>query len=264
MGNIVAVVGRPNVGKSSIVNRLLDDERNIVTPVAGTTRDAIDTAMEYNGQKYVFIDTAGIRRKSKIDEALEYYTVLRAIKAIKRAEICLIMVDAVEGVTEQDQRIAGLAHDEKKAMIIVVNKWDLIEKETNTMKEYEEVMRTSLPFLQYAPMVFISALEGTRVLKVLSQADFIYEEYTKRISTGLLNQILKDAVILNPPPTRKGRAIKINYITQVTAAPPKFIVFSNHPDQVHFSYKRYLENKLRDAFGFEGCPIELIMKKKGN
>lgn len=259
----IAVIGRPNVGKSSIVNKILGEERTIVSDIAGTTRDAIDTAMEYNDKKYVLIDTAGIRRKSKVEEDIEYYSVLRAIKAIKRADICFVMIDAIEGITEQDQRIVGLAHEERKPIVIVINKWDLIEKDTYTMKTREEELRTYLTFISYAPMIFVSALKGTRVLKLIEISDKIYAEYTKRISTGLLNQVLKEATILNPPPTRKGRLVKINYITQVSTAPPKFIVFANSPEIVHFSYMRYIENKFREAFGFEGSPLEFILKRKG-
>lgn len=260
----IAVVGRPNVGKSSLVNKILGQERTIVSDIAGTTRDAIDTGVEYNDKKYVFIDTAGIRRKSKVNEDLEYYSVLRAIKAIKRADICFVMIDAIEGITEQDQRIVGLAHEEHKPIIIVINKWDLVEKDTYTMKKREEELRTYLMFLSYAPMIFVSALNGTRILKLIDISDKIYEEYNKRISTGLLNQVLKEATVLNPPPTRKGRTVKINYVTQVSTAPPKFIVFANSPEIVHFSYVRYIENKFREAFGFEGSPLTFIIKKKGD
>ncbi len=260
----LALIGRPNAGKSSLTNRLCGTERSIVSDVAGTTRDAIDTAFEYNEEKYVIIDTAGIRRKSKIEESLEYYSVLRAIKSIRRAEVSVLMLDAREGVTDQDKRIAGLAHDEKKPIIIAVNKWDLIEKNNKTLKEFEAIVRSELPFLNYAPIMFISAITGQRVLKILETASFIYDEYTKRISTGLLNNILKEATIMNAPPTRKGRVVKINYATQVSAAPPIFALFCNHPDILHFSYLRYLENKFREAFGFEGCPITFVVNKKGD
>ncbi len=260
----LALIGRPNAGKSSLTNRLCGAERSIVSEIAGTTRDAIDTAFEYNEEKYVIIDTAGIRRKSKIEESLEYYSVLRAIKSIKRAEVSVLMLDAREGVTDQDKRIAGLAHEEKKPIIIAVNKWDLIEKNNKTLKEFEAIVRSELPFLNYAPIMFVSALTGQRVLKILETASFIYDEYTKRISTGLLNNILKEATIMNAPPTRKGRVVKINYATQVSAAPPIFALFCNHPDILHFSYLRYLENKFREAFGFEGCPITFVVNKKGD
>ncbi len=260
----LALIGRPNAGKSSLTNRLCGTERSIVSDIAGTTRDAIDTAFEYNEEKYVIIDTAGIRRKSKIEESLEYYSVLRAIKSIRRADVSVLMLDAREGVTDQDKRIAGLAHDEKKPIIITVNKWDLIEKNNKTLKDFEAIVRSELPFLNYAPIMFISALTGQRVLKILETASFIYDEYTKRISTGLLNNILKEATIMNAPPTRKGRVVKINYATQVSVAPPIFALFCNHPDILHFSYLRYLENKFREAFGFEGCPITFVVNKKGD
>lgn len=260
----LAIIGRPNAGKSSLTNRLVGSERTIVSDVAGTTRDAIDTAFEYNEEKYVIIDTAGIRRKSKIEEDLEYYSVLRAMKAISRADVCVMMLDAVEGLTDQDKRIAGIAHEEKKPLIICVNKWDLLEKDNKTMKKFEEGLRVDLPFLSYAPILFISAFTGQRVLNILKMANHIYEEYTKRISTGLLNSVLKDAIAVNEPPTRKGRAIKVNYATQISAAPPIFAIFCNHPDLLHFSYIRYLENKFREAFGFEGCPIEFVVNKKND
>ena len=260
----LAIIGRPNAGKSSLTNRLVGSERTIVSDVAGTTRDAIDIAFEYDNEKYVIIDTAGIRRKSKIEEDLEYYSVLRAMKAIGRADVCVMMLDAVEGLTDQDKRIAGIAHEEKKPLIICVNKWDLLEKDNKTMKKFEEGLRVDLPFLSYAPILFISAFTGQRVLNILKMANHIYEEYTKRISTGLLNSVLKDAIAVNEPPTRKGRAIKINYATQISAAPPIFAIFCNHPDLLHFSYIRYLENKFREAFGFEGCPIEFVVNKKND
>ncbi len=260
----LAIIGRPNAGKSSLTNRLCGSERTIVSEIAGTTRDAIDTAFEYDNEKYVIIDTAGIRRKSKIEEDLEYYSVLRAMKAIGRADVCVMMLDAVEGLTDQDKRIAGIAHEEKKPLIICVNKWDLVEKTNKTLKEFEEGLRVDLPFLSYAPILFISAMTGQRVLNILKTANKIYDEYTKRITTGLLNTVLKDAIAVNEPPTRKGRAIKINYVTQISSAPPKFAIFCNHPDLLHFSYVRYIENKFREAFGFEGCPLEFVVNKKND
>ncbi len=260
----LAIIGRPNAGKSSLTNRLCGSERTIVSDIAGTTRDAIDTAFEYDNEKYVIIDTAGIRRKSKIEEDLEYYSVLRAMKAIGRADVCVMMLDAVEGLTDQDKRIAGIAHEEKKPLIICVNKWDLVEKTNKTLKEFEEGLRVDLPFLSYAPILFISAMTGQRVLNILKTSNKIYDEYTKRISTGLLNTVLKDAIAVNEPPTRKGRAIKINYVTQISSAPPKFAIFCNHPDLLHFSYVRYIENKFREAFGFEGCPLEFVVNKKND
>ena len=258
----IAIIGKPNAGKSSLVNKLSGKERAIVSNIAGTTRDAIDTPIEYEGQKYVLIDTAGIRRKSKVEEALEYYSVLKALKAIKRADVCFLLFDGKEGLSEQDKRIAGIAHEEKKPIVIVVNKWDLIEKEKNTMKEMKEYLLGELPFLSYAPIEFISALTGQRTTRLFGIAEKIYEEYIRRISTGLLNTVINEAVIMNPPPTRKGRVTKVNYATQIATAPPRFVLFCNYPELMHFSYARYIENKLREAFGFEGSPIEIIFEKK--
>lgn len=259
----IAVVGKPNAGKSSLINRMLGEERTIVSDIAGTTRDAIDSAFEYKGSKYVLIDTAGIRRRSKVDEDLEYYSVLRAMKAIKRADVVYIVFDAEEGLTEQDKRIAGMAHEERKPVVITVNKWDKIDKDSMSAKEYEEALRQELQFMSYAPILFVSALTGQRVMSLIDMSNKIYEEYTRRITTGLLNQVIKEALMLNPPPTRKGRAININYATQIETAPPRFVIFANHPELVHFSYIRYLENKLREAFGFEGAPIEIEVRRKG-
>ena len=258
----LAIIGRPNAGKSSLVNRLSGEERTIVSEVAGTTRDAIDTLVEYNGEKYTLIDTAGIRRKSKIEEDLEYYSVLRAIKSIKRADVCLWLLDGSEGLTEQDKRIAGLAFEEKKPIIIVVNKWDLIDKKKNTIKSMQEYLLGELPFLSYAPVEVVSALTGQRTSRLLEHADNVFAEYTRHISTGLLNSVIKDAIMMNAPPTRKGHMIKINYATQIATAPPKFILFCNYPDMVHFSYSRYIENRLREAFGFDGTPIEIKFERK--
>lgn len=261
----LAIIGRPNAGKSSLVNRLAGEERTIVSNIAGTTRDAIDTLIEFDGNKYVLIDTAGIRRKSKVEESLEYYSVLRAIKTIKRADVCLWIIDGSEGLTEQDKRIAGIAYEEKKPIIIVINKWDTIEnKKNDTMKKMRESLYAELPFLSYAPIEFVSALTGQRTTKLLEQAEMIFAEYNKRISTGLLNSVIKEAVIMNNPPTRKGRVVKINYATQISSAPPRFVLFCNYPELVHFSYSRYIENKLREAFGFEGSPIDIIFEKKND
>lgn len=258
----IAIIGKPNAGKSSLVNKLCGKNRTIVTDIAGTTRDAIDTVVEFNHNKYVLIDTAGIRRKSKVDEALEYYSVLKALKAIKRADICFLIFDGSQGLTEQDKRIAGIAYEEKKPIVIVFNKWDLIKKDKYTMKEKREDLLAELPFLSYAPIEFISALTGQRTINLFGISDQIYKEYTKMISTGLLNTIINEAVIMNPPPTRKGRVTKINYATQIATAPPKFIVFCNYPELMHFSYMRYLENKLRESFGFEGSPMQIVFEKK--
>lgn len=258
----LAIIGKPNAGKSSLVNRLSGEERTIVSDIAGTTRDAIDTVVQYNDKKYMIIDTAGIRRKSKVEESLEYYSVLRAIKTIKRADVCILMLDGKEGLTEQDKRIAGIAAEELKPIVVVVNKWDLVDKNKVTMKSMREELYAELPFLSYAPIEFVSALTGQRTAKILEISDTIYEEYTKRISTGLLNTVLKEAVLMNNPPTRKGRVVKINYATQVSVAPPRFVLFCNYPELIHFSYARYIENKFRESFGFEGSPILISFEKK--
>lgn len=258
----LAIIGKPNAGKSSLVNRLSGEERTIVSDIAGTTRDAIDTIVQYKDNKYMIIDTAGIRRKSKVEESLEYYSVLRAIKTIKRADVCILMLDGKEGLTEQDKRIAGIAAEELKPIVVVVNKWDLVDKNKVSMKSMKEELYAELPFLSYAPIEFVSALTGQRTTKILEISDTIYEEYTKRISTGILNTVLKDAVLMNNPPTRKGRVVKINYATQVSSAPPKFVLFCNYPELIHFSYARYIENKFREAFGFDGSPILISFEKK--
>ena len=258
----LAIIGKPNAGKSSLVNKLSGEERTIVSDIAGTTRDAIDTIVQYKDNKYMIIDTAGIRRKSKVEESLEYYSVLRAIKTIKRADVCILMLDGKEGLTEQDKRIAGIAAEELKPIVVVVNKWDLVDKNKVSMKSMKEELYAELPFLSYAPIEFVSALTGQRTTKILEISDTIYEEYTKRISTGILNTVLKEAVLMNNPPTRKGRVVKINYATQVSTAPPKFVLFCNYPELIHFSYARYSENKFREAFGFDGSPILISFEKK--
>ena len=260
----IAILGRPNAGKSSLLNKLLNKERSIVSDIAGTTRDTIDSALKYDGEMYTLIDTAGIRRKSKVEDDIEYYSVLRAMKAIKRADVCVLMLDATELLTDQDKRIAGMIYDERKPIIIAINKWDLIEKNDNSVKEFKELVKADLAFLDYAPIVTISALTGKRTLNILEQAKFINEEYHKKVSTGILNQILAEIVAQNPVPTRKGRAVKLNYATQISQAPPKFVFFANNPELIHFSYKRYIENKLREYFGFEGCPIDIVFNKKGD
>ena len=260
----IAILGRPNAGKSSLVNKLLNEERSIVSDMAGTTRDAIDSSLKYDGDKFTLIDTAGIRRKSKVEDSIEYYSVLRAVKSIKRADVCVLMLDATELLTDQDKRVAGLIYEERKPIIIAVNKWDLIEKNNNSVKEFTELVKADLSFLDYAPIVTISALTGKRTINILEQARFINEEYHKKITTGLLNQILAEIIAQNPVPTRKGRAVKINYATQVSQVPPKFVFFSNNPDLIHFSYQRYIENKLREYFGFEGCPIDIVFNRKNS
>ena len=258
----IAVLGRPNAGKSSLVNKLLNEERSIVSDIAGTTRDSIDSSLKYDGETYTLIDTAGIRKQSKIEDSIEYYSVLRAVKSIKRADVCVLMLDATELLTEQDKRVAGLIYEERKPIIIAINKWDLIEKDNTSVKKFTELVKADLPFLSYAPIITISALTGKRTINILEQAKFINEEYHKKITTGLLNQILSEMIAQNPVPTRKGRAVKINYATQVGEAPPRFVFFSNNPELIHFSYQRYIENKLREYFGFEGCPIDIVFNKK--
>ena len=260
----IAVLGRPNAGKSSFVNKILNKDRSIVSDIAGTTRDSIDSQFRYNTKPYTIIDTAGIRKKSKLENNIEYYSVLRAVKAIDRADVCILMLDSTELVTEQDKRVAGLIFEAKKPIIIAINKWDLVEKDNNTVKEFTEKVKAEMPFLDYAPVVTISALTGKRTLDVISQVEIINEEYNKKISTGILNQVLADMTSQNPVPTRKGRSVKINYVTQVSVAPPKFVFFSNNPELVHFSYKRYIENKLREYFGYEGCPIDIVFNRKND
>ena len=261
-GLSIAVLGRPNAGKSSLVNKLLNEERTIVSEIAGTTRDAIDSDLNYKGERYTLIDTAGIRRKAKVDDDVEYYSILRAIKSIQRANVCILMLDATELLTDQDKRVAGLIFDEKKPIIIAINKWDLIEKDNKSVKSFTDLVKADLAFLDYAPIITMSALTGKRTINVLDVAKEINGEYHKKISTGLLNQVLAEMISQNPVPTRKGRAVKINYATQIGVAQPRFVFFSNNPELVHFSYKRYMENKLREYFGYEGCPIEIIINKK--
>ena len=261
-GLSIAVLGRPNAGKSSLVNKLLNEERTIVSEIAGTTRDAIDSDLNYKGERYTLIDTAGIRRKAKVDDDVEYYSILRAIKSIQRANVCILMLDATELLTDEDKRVAGLIFDEKKPIIIAINKWDLIEKDNKSVKSFTDLVKADLAFLDYAPIITMSALTGKRTINVLDVAKEINGEYHKKISTGLLNQVLAEMISQNPVPTRKGRAVKINYATQIGVAPPRFVFFSNNPELVHFSYKRYMENKLREYFGYEGCPIEIIINKK--
>lgn len=260
----IAVLGRPNAGKSSFVNKILNQERNIVSNIAGTTRDSIDSPFKFDGERYVLIDTAGIRKKNKIDDSIEYYSILRAIKSVKRADVCVLMLDATELVTEQDKRIAGILFEEKKPIIIAVNKWDLIEKNNSTLKEFTEKIKSELPFISYAPVIAISALTGQRSINIIIKAKEIYEYYKKELNTGLLNQVLNDILKQNPVPTRKGRSVKINYVTQIGTKPPTFAFYTNNPELIHFSYERYLQNKFREYFGFEGVPIDLIFNKKNS
>ena len=259
----VAVIGKPNVGKSSLVNRILGTERVIVSNVAGTTRDAIDSRFENETGKYVFIDTAGMRKKSKVDESIERYSVLRATMAIDRADVCLIMIDATEGVTEQDTKVAGLAHEAGKACIIVVNKWDLVEKDGKTMDHMREDIRRDLAYMTYAPVLFISAATGQRVPRLFELINYVYEQSCTRITTGMLNNVLEDAQTRVQPPTDKGRRLKIYYMTQVGVKPPHFVVFCNDMRLFHFSYRRYLENCIRNVFGLEGTPIVLTVRERG-
>jgi GTP-binding protein len=258
----IAVVGKPNVGKSSLVNRLLGQERVIVSDIPGTTRDAIDTPIEIDGQKYVIIDTAGIRRKSRIDDSLERYSVIRALSAIRRCDVALIVIDSTMEVTEQDTKIAGLVHEEGKGSILVMNKWDTIEKQTNTMNQYRQRLMNDLSFMTYAPSVFISAKTGQRVERITELVNYVYQQCTFRISTGVLNDCLADAIAVNEPPSDKGRRLKILYGTQVSVKPPTFVLFVNDPDLMHYSYKRYLENYFRKTFGLEGTPLHIILREK--
>ena len=260
----VALIGKPNVGKSSLVNRILGEQRVIVSDVAGTTRDAIDSKFENQQGKYIFIDTAGMRRKSKVEENVEKYSVLRATMAIERSDVCLIMIDAQEGVTEQDTKVAGLAHNAGKACIIVVNKWDAVEKDGKTMDTYREQVRTDLAYMTYAPILFISALTGQRVHRLFELINYVNEQSAVRITTGMLNNVLSDAQTRVQPPTDKGRRLKIYYMTQVGIRPPHFVVFCNDARLFHYSYKRYLENQLRSVFGLEGTPIIISIREKGD
>lgn len=258
----IAVVGKPNVGKSSLVNAILGEERVIVSDIPGTTRDAIDTPFELNGQKYLIIDTAGIRRKSRINQSLERYSVIRALSAIRRCDVALIVIDANEEATEQDAKIAGLVHDEGKAAILVMNKWDMIEKDTNTIYEYQRRLYNELSFMLHAPNIFISAKTGQRVNRVIDLVNHVYRQYTSRISTGVLNDCIADAVITTEPPTDKGRQLKIYYGTQVSIKPPTFVLFVNDPKLMHFSYERYLENYFRKTLGLDNTPIRIIVRQR--
>lgn len=259
----VAVIGRPNAGKSSLINRITGEERVIVSNIPGTTRDAVDTYVEYNGQKYLFIDTAGIRRKSKVEEKIEKYSVIRALAAIDRADVCIIMVDGNEGIAEQDAKIAGYAHEEGKASIVLVNKWDLVSKETGTMNEYKKRVQEQLSFMTYAPIEFISAKTGSRVDKIYPIIDSVAKMHSTRIKTGALNDIINEATLKVQPPSDKGKRLKIYYGTQPSTQPPTFVVFVNDKELAHFSYIRYLENQIRDAFGLEGTPVRFIIRERG-
>lgn len=258
----IAIVGKPNVGKSSIVNRLLGENRVIVSNIAGTTRDAVDTEIVHNGTEYVFIDTAGLRRKSKIKEELERYSIIRTVTAVERADVVLMVIDATEGVTEQDAKIAGIAHDRGKGIIIVVNKWDAIEKNDKTIYEYTNKIKTILSFIPYAEYIFVSAETGQRLNKLYDLIDMVRENQTMRIQTGVLNEIMTEAVALQQPPSDKGKRLKLYYMTQVAVKPPTFVVFVNDKELMHFSYTRYLENRIRDAFGFRGTALKFIIRER--
>ncbi len=259
----IAVVGRPNAGKSSLINKLTGEQRVIVSDVAGTTRDAIDTIVKHNGKNYVFIDTAGIRRKSKVLENIERYSVLRANMAINRADVCVVMIDAIEGFAEQDSKIAGYAHEQGKSSIIAINKWDLIEKDTNTMDEFSQKLKNNFGFMSYAPFIYISAKTGQRINKLYDMIDSVNEQNNRRISTGSLNDFLAYAIAMVQPPSDKGKRLKIYYITQASTKPPTFVMFVNNKDLFHFSYQRYLENKIRETFSLKGTPIRVIVRERG-
>ena len=258
----VAIVGKPNVGKSSIINKLLGENRVIVSDIAGTTRDAIDTEIVHDGREYVFIDTAGLRRKSKIKEELERYSIIRTVTAVERADVVFMVIDAVEGVTEQDAKIAGIAHERGKGVIIVVNKWDAIEKNDKTMREYEGKIRNVLSYMPYAEIMYISAKTGQRIHKLFEMIDMVIENQSLRIATGVLNEIMTEAVAMQQPPSDKGKRLKLYYITQVSVKPPTFVIFVNDKELMHFSYTRYLENKIREAFGFRGTSLKFFIRER--
>lgn len=258
----IAIVGKPNVGKSSIINKLLGEDRVIVSDIAGTTRDAIDTAITRNEKEYVFIDTAGLRRKNKIKEQLERYSILRTVAAVERADVVVVVIDATEGVTEQDAKIAGIAHERGRGMVIAINKWDAIEKNNKTVKEYTEQVRDILSFVPYAEILFISAQTGQRLPKLFDVLETVIQNHALRIATGVLNEILSEAVAMQQPPSDKGKRLKIFYMTQVGVKPPTFVIFVNNKKLMHFSYERYIENRIRDAFGFAGTPLRFIIREK--
>ena len=260
--SIIAIVGKPNVGKSSIINKLIGEDRVIVSDIAGTTRDAIDTDIVHNGREYVFIDTAGLRRKNKIKEELERYSIIRTVTAVERADVVLIVIDAVEGVTEQDAKIAGIAHERGKGVIIVVNKWDAIEKNDKTTREYEHQIRMVLSFMPYAEIMYVSAKTGQRLPKLFDMIDMVIENQTLRVATGVLNEIMTEAVAMQQPPSDKGKRLKLYYITQVSVKPPTFVIFVNDKELMHFSYTRYLENKIREAFGFKGTSLKFFIRER--
>ena len=258
----IAIVGKPNVGKSSIINKLLGEQRVIVSDIAGTTRDAIDTEIVHEGREYVFIDTAGLRRKSRIKEELERYSIIRAVTAVERSDVVLMVIDALEGVTEQDAKIAGIAHERGKGIVIVVNKWDAIEKDDKTMKKYENEIRRVLSFMPYAEIMYVSARTGQRLNKLYDVIDMVIENQTLRVATGVLNEIMMEAVAMQQPPSDKGKRLRLYYITQVSVKPPTFVIFVNDRELMHFSYTRYLENKIREAFGFKGTSLKFFIRER--
>lgn len=258
----VAIVGKPNVGKSSLINKMLGENRVIVSDIAGTTRDAVDTEVTFNGTEYIFIDTAGLRRKSRIKEDLERYSIIRTVSAVERADVVIIMIDATEGVTEQDAKIAGIAHDRGKGIIVAVNKWDAIEKNDKTIYEFTRKVQDTLSFMQYAEIVFISAVTGQRIGKMFEMIDMVRQNQTLRVATGVLNEIMTEAVALQQPPSDKGKRLKLYYMTQVAVKPPTFVIFVNDKELMHFSYVRYLENKIRESFGFRGTALKFIIRER--
>lgn len=258
----VAIVGKPNVGKSSLINKLLGEERLIVSDIAGTTRDAVDTEIIYNEKAYVFIDTAGLRRKNKIKEDLEKYMIIRTVSAVERSEIVVLVIDAVEGVTEQDAKIAGIAHDRGKAVIIAVNKWDALEKDDKTIYRFTEKVRNTLSYMPYAELVFVSAKTGQRLPKLFETIDMVSENHAMRVATGVLNEIMAEAVAMQQPPSDKGKRLRLYYITQVSVKPPTFVIFVNDKELMHFSYTRYIENQIRETFGFKGTPLRFIIRER--
>ena len=258
----IAIIGKPNVGKSSIINKLLGEDRVIVSDIAGTTRDAIDTVVTRNEREYVFIDTAGLRRKNKIKEEIERFSIIRTVTAVERADVCVLVIDATEGVTEQDAKIAGIAHERGKGMIIAVNKWDAIEKDNKTIYKFTEDIRRILSFLSYAEIIFISAKTGQRMPKLFDVIDMVVDNHALRIGTGVLNEILTEAVAMQEPPSDKGKKLRLYYVTEVSVKPPTFVIFVNDRNLTHFSYTRYIENRFRDAFGFKGTPLHFIYRER--
>lgn len=259
----VAVIGKPNTGKSSLINRLLGEERVIVSDIAGTTRDAVDTLVEFEGKKYVFIDTAGIRRQSRVNEEIERFSVIRAVSAVERCDVAVIMIDATEGITEQDAKIAGLAHENGKAAVVAVNKWDAVEKNDKTIYRFQEKVDQVLSFMPYAQKIFISAKTGQRIPKIFEAVDMVAQNHAKRVPTGVLNDVLYEAMAVNQPPSDKGKRLKIFYMTQVSVKPPTFVVFVNSKDLMHYSYTRYIENRIRENFGFQGTPLKFLIRERG-